>query len=566
MTTIGIDLGTSNSLVAYWDGDQPVLIPNVFGEVLTPSVVGVDKDGVILVGQTAKERLTTHPDKTVAAFKRQMGTQKNYLLGEHTFTAVDLSAIILKTLKQDAENFLEHPCEDAVISVPAYFNDTQRKATLDAAYLAGLKVDKLISEPTAAAIAYGIHDQELDMVLAIFDLGGGTFDVSIIEMFEGVMQVVAISGDNFLGGEDFTKALFHYFLKYHQLSDSMLELEEKAQLLRQIEEAKQRLGELPQVKISARIAKKEYEMVVTQELFAEISEPLLAKMRGPIVQALNDAGFKPQDLDQIILIGGATKMQVVKSFASRFLGKVPFMYINPDQAVGLGTAVQIALKERHHSVENFIMTDVCAYTLGTEVVEQLSQGKFEENVYLPIIDRNTPIPVSKVKRLVSIFNNQECLRIQIFQGESRKTDGNLKLGELEVKLPPASPAGYPVDVRYTYDKNGVLEVLVTLPLLGETKRLVLQNGSTNLSQKELDEQLEKLAAFKVHPRDKQENLYLLARAEVLYQRVLAEKREIIGQLIREFEMLLDRQDEREIRKAVAEFKKKLDTMESQMLW
>ncbi|MDT0002032.1 molecular chaperone HscC [Listeria cossartiae subsp. cayugensis] len=556
MTTLGIDLGTSNSLVAYWNEDKAVLIPNVFGEVLTPSVVGVDDNGEFLIGKIAKERLTSHPDKTAAVFKRFMGTEKNYYLGKQAFSATDLSSFVLKSLKADAEKFLGETCTDAVISVPAYFNNSQRKATIDAAFLAGLKVERLISEPTAAAIAYGIHEQN-DTTLMVIDIGGGTFDVSILEMFDGVMQVIAIGGNNYLGGEDFTSVIIEDFLSKNDLKKDDLSAEDFASLYKQAEDAKKSICHAK----TGEITLNEINYTITENQFEIISQPLILKLREPIIQALKDADLKPVDIEQVVLIGGATKMPIIKSFTSKFLGKIPFMHINPDETVGLGAAVQAALKERHESLEEFVLTDVCAHTLGTEIVKEIGPNRYQEGIFSPIIERNTTIPVSRVENYYTISDNQSHIEFGVYQGESRNVKDNLKLGELLVSLPPETKAGSKMEVRFTYDKNGILEVLVKTVATGEVKQLIIQNNPGAMSKKELEEQLEKLSHLKIHPRDRSENRLLLARADRIYQMSLGERRRFIEFLIAEFEQVVETQDEKKIEAQCEKLKQQLDEFE-----
>ncbi|MBC2248490.1 molecular chaperone HscC [Listeria sp. FSL L7-0123] len=556
MTTLGIDLGTSNSLVAYWNEDKAVLIPNVFGEVLTPSVVGVDDNGEFLIGKIAKERLTSHPDKTAAVFKRFMGTEKNYYLGKQAFSATDLSSFVLKSLKADAEKFLGETCTDAVISVPAYFNNSQRKATIDAAFLAGLKVERLISEPTAAAIAYGIHEQN-DTTLMVIDIGGGTFDVSILEMFDGVMQVIAIGGNNYLGGEDFTSVIIEDFLSKNDLKKDDLSAEDFASLYKQAEDAKKSICHAK----TGEITLNEINYTITENQFEIISQPLILKLREPIIQALKDADLKPVDIEQVVLIGGATKMPIIKSFTSKFLGKIPFMHINPDETVGLGAAVQAALKERHESLEEFVLTDVCAHTLGTEIVKEIGPNRYQEGIFSPIIERNTTIPVSRVENYYTISDNQSHIEFGVYQGESRNVKDNLKLGELLVSLPPETKAGSKMEVRFTYDKNGILEVLVKTVATGEVKQLIIQNNPGAMSKKELEEQLEKLSHLKIHPRDRSENRLLLARADRIYQMSLGERRRFIEFLIAEFEQVVETQDEKKIEAQCEKLKQQLAEFE-----
>lgn len=560
MPTIGIDLGTTNSLVAYWTENGPAIIPNAHGSNLTPSVVSVDNNE-ILVGEIAKERLITHPNLTASAFKRYMGTEKQYKLGKYFFSAEELSSFILKSLKADAEAFFGQEVEEAVISVPAYFNDAQRKATKRAAELAGLKVERLISEPTAAAIAYGLHQEKSETKFIVFDLGGGTFDVSILELFEGVMEVRSIAGDNFLGGEDFTSLLVSYFVDSEKIDIQSLDSKGKSALYKQAEMCKRSLGENSFGKMCFTFKGTNYEKTIDRADFEKLAGQLLLRLRHPIERALRDAELKPSDLDAVILIGGATRMPMIKSVVSRMFGKLPFSNINPDEAVALGAAIQVALKERNQLLNEIILTDVCPYTLGTAVAKQMDKENYESGYFLPIIDRNTPIPVSRVESLTTIRDNQTAIHIEIYQGESRRVEGNIKLGELNIKVPPSQAGKELIDVRYTYDINGILEVEVVSISTGEKSRVVIEKNQGSMTPEEIEERLRALKDIKIHPRDKMENRLLLAKGERLYEESLGEKREYIGNLLQRFESVLSRQNERDIKKAANELKEQLEQIE-----
>jgi molecular chaperone HscC len=561
MPTIGIDLGTTNSLVAYWTENGPVIIPNALGSNLTPSVVSIDKNNEILVGEIAKERLITHPNLTASTFKRYMGTEKRYKLGKYSFSAEELSSFVLKSLKADAEAFFGQEVEEAVISVPAYFNDAQRKATKRAAELAGLKVERLISEPTAAAIAYGLHQEQSETKFIVFDLGGGTFDVSILELFEGVMEVRSIAGDNFLGGEDFTNLLVSYFVDSEKINIQSLNSKESSALYKQAEMCKRTLGESNSGKMCFTLNGTYYEKTIDRADFERLAGQLLLRLRHPIERTLRDAELKPNDLDAVILIGGATRMPVIKSVVSRMFGKLPFSNINPDEAVALGAAIQVALKERNQMLNEIILTDVCPYTLGTGVVKHIDKENYEGGYFLPIIERNTPIPVSRVERLSTVRDNQTTIHIDIYQGENRRVEGNIKLGEIEIKVPPAEAGKELIDVRYTYDINGILEVEVVTISTGEKSRVIIEKNQGSMTPEEIEERLKALKDIKIHPRDKIENRLLIAKGERLYEESLGEKREYIGNLLQRFESVLSRQNEREIKKAADELKEQMEQIE-----
>lgn len=561
MATIGIDLGTTNSLAAYWSEDGPVLIPNALGEHLTPSVVSVDESGTVLVGQIAKERLITHPDSTAAVFKRFMGTEKTFQLGKHRFTPEALSAFVIQSLKADAEALLGEEVTEAVISVPAYFNDTQRTATKRAAELAGLKVERLINEPTAAAISYGLHEQQEETKIVVFDLGGGTFDVSVLEFFEGVMEVNSIAGDNFLGGEDFTRLLFEHGLAQSGIDERTLDAKMRSAVWKQAEQCKQAVSERLEGRMSFTREGSLIEVRVNREAFERLAGELVLRLRHPIERAMRDAEQRPADIDAVILIGGATRMPMIKSIVGKLFGKLPYTQINPDEAVALGAAVQVALKERHASLREVVLTDVCPYTLGVEVAKQLGDGKYEQGYFSPIIERNTPIPVSRMDLYRTVQDKQRMLRLNVYQGESRRVENNLLLGALEVDVPADGAGRQTVNVRFTYDINGILEVEATAIGTGKMKRAILMNRANAMSEREIAERFRQLKDIKVHPRDQAENRLLLARGERLYEEALGSEREEIGALIDQFEQVLASQDLRETRKAADRLKAQLDHLE-----
>ncbi|MED4403266.1 Hsp70 family protein [Metabacillus fastidiosus] len=561
MTTIGIDLGTSNSLVAYWNEDSPKIIPNVLSENLTPSIVSVDDNGEILVGQIAKERLITHPHLTASCFKRHMGTEKKYPLGTYNFSPEELSSFILQSLKKDAEAYLGHEVAEAVISVPAYFNDVQRKATKRAAELAGLKVERLISEPTAAAIAYGLHLENADTKFLVFDLGGGTFDVSILELFEGIMEVKSIAGDNFIGGEDFTNLLFSYFIESMKIDIDTLDANARSAIFKQAELCKRELGRNQSAVMTFNHDDKVYEAEINRSLFEKISTPLIMKLRHPVERALRDASLRIEDIDAVILIGGATRMPIVKTIVSKMFGRLPFSNIHPDEAVGIGTAIQVALKERNETLQELILTDVCPFTLGTSISKRVTNNEVEDGYFFPIIERNTPIPVSRVEKFHTVNDLQTNILVDVYQGESRYVKNNLKIGEMMVEVPPAPAGIQEIDVRYTYDLNGLLEVEVTILSTGEKKMMIIEQNSGNLTEEEINARMEELKSIKIHPRERTENRLLLAKGERLYEEALGERRQEIAFLLEGFERVLATQNEHDIKKAAQLFKKELDVLE-----
>lgn len=560
MAHIGIDLGTSNSAISYWKDGEPILIPNAFGERLTPSVVGVDDNGEIVVGAIAKERLISHPHLTASVFKRHLGTEKKYRFNSLDLTPEELSMFVIRSLKADAEAHLQEEIEEAVISVPAYFNDTQRKSTKRAAELAGLKVERLISEPTAAALAYGLHEVEGEANFLVFDLGGGTYDVSILEFFDGVMEVRSIAGDNFLGGEDFTNMVVAYFLEKQKLDPATLSSQERSALVKQAEMVKRRLGKEKSADMVLETKDGSYSQPIDRQTFDKLIEPLIVRLRKPIDRAMRDASLTPRDLNAVVLIGGASRMPVIKSVISKMIGRLPFSEINPDEAVALGASVQAALKNRESDLKELILTDVCPYTLGIEVAKDMN-GSYETGLFSPIIERNSPIPISRVDQFNTISDNQSDLRVEIYQGESRLVKNNVPLGSLAISVPPR-PAGHEsIDVRFTYDINGILEVECTSVSTGKKVRTVIENNPGSMTEEEIEAQLEKLRDLKIHPRDRSENRLLLARGERLYEEALGDQRRQISELISEFEAVLSGQDEDAVKKAAIHLKERLDRLE-----
>ncbi|SEQ23178.1 molecular chaperone HscC [Pseudomonas sp. NFACC02] len=558
---IGIDLGTTNSLVAVWDNDASVLVPNALGQLLTPSVVGLDDQGRILVGQAARERLHTHPTMTTALFKRHMGSAHTVQLGPRSLRPEELSALVLRSLKEDVERAYGKPVNEAVISVPAYFSDAQRHATRIAGELAGLKVDKLINEPTAAALAYGLPQQNKETSFLVFDLGGGTFDVSILELFEGVMEVRASAGDNYLGGEDFDQLLAERFIQTQRGQPGFPEAQSIAQpLRREAERVRQALGNESWAEFVLLADGQQWKHVFTQDDVATLFAPLLERLRNPIERALRDARIRVNELDEVLLVGGTTRMPLVRKLAAGLFGRFPSIHVNPDEAVAHGAAIQAALKSRSAALEEVVLTDVCSYTLGIETAQFVGQIH-EGGHYLPIIERNSTVPVSRVKTVCTVDESQERVLVKIYQGESRLVRDNIALGELEIPVPPNTGGVVDLDVRFTYDNNGILECQVSIPATGEQHALVIQNNPGVLSNDEIAERLQALAALKVHPRDQQINTLLVARLERLYQESLGDRREQIDHWASRFQQALATQDERIIRQTRHELNERIALLE-----
>lgn len=553
---VGIDLGTTNSLVAYFSPEGPKIIPNRLGKHLTPSVVSVDEDGNVYVGETAKERMSLYPDSVASTFKRSMGSDREYVLSGKRYRAEELSSLVLRALKEDAETFLGESVTEAVISVPAYFDDQRRKATKRAGELAGLVVERIISEPTAAAIAHGLYDQEGNCRFLVFDLGGGTFDVSILELFENILEVRAVAGDNYLGGEDFTRVLEKLFLKDQKLDKQDMTLKEQARLYRSAEKAKCDFKDESEVIFSFVYKEEERKSIITKRAYEEACEELFTRIREPVKRSLSDAGLSLKDIDKVVLVGGATRLSIVKEFLIKLFRKFPDTSTNPDEAVALGAAIEGAMKERHADVKEVILTDVCSFTLGTEVVVEYEDGRVEDGHFCPIIERNTVIPVSHTERLYTVRDNQEQVRVRVLQGESRFARNNLYLGELNIKVPKAPKGQEAIDVTYTYDINSLLEVQVEVVSTGEKQKMIIKGSQNTMSDEEIEKRMEDLSYLKIQPRDQEENKVVLLRAERMYEECLGDRRKRIERYLQRFEEALhggNRDEIREAREALEEY-------------
>lgn len=546
---VGIDLGTTNSLIAYFTQEGPKIIPNRLGKNLTPSVVSVDEGGNVYVGETARERMSLHPDSVAQTFKRSMGTEREYVLSGRHFKPEELSSFVLRSLKEDAEHFLGEEVTEAVISVPAYFDDKRRKATKRAGELAGLKVERMISEPTAAAVAYGLYDKTQDTRFLVFDLGGGTFDVSVLELYHNILEVRAVAGDNYLGGEDFTGVMAKLFLQKAKLQVSVLSEKEQVRLYRQAEKAKCEISDNTEVTMSFLRGEETLEQTITYKEYEEACEELLMKIREPVKKSLADAGLKLSDIDEVLLIGGATRLSIVRDFLIRLFRKFPDTKLNPDETVALGAAVQAAMKERREEVREVILTDVCSFTLGTEVVVEYEEGRFEDGRFCPIIERNTVIPASHTERLYTVRDNQSAVRVRVLQGESRFARNNLYLGELEIEVPKGPKGKESVDVTYTYDINSLLEVEVKVVSTGVSRKMIIKGQENQMTDEEIEKRMEELAYLKIQPRDQEENRLVLIRAERLYEESLGDRRKKLDHYITAFEAALKKGDHDEIRNA-----------------
>lgn len=560
MAIVGIDLGTTNSLVCVYRGGKSELIPNSFGEFLTPSCVGLDDDGEqVLVGKIAKDRLVSHPDFTVSSFKRFMGTDKKLIVGERVFTAPELSSFVIRQLKEDAEAYLGEPVEEAVISVPAYFDDNGRNATKMAGELAGLRVERIINEPSAAALAYRKDDDE-DATFLVCDLGGGTFDVSVVDAFDNIIEIAAVAGDNHLGGDDWNAAIAQYFCDENGIKVEDLSPETKAIILKQAEMCKIALNSSEPIIMSVSIGPDSYMASLTSKKLVEISASLFKRIEEPIRRALHDASMTVMDIDYVVMVGGSSKMLTVSKYIEQLVGREMKSDIDPDKVVGIGAGVVAGIKSRDEDIKDTILTDVCPFTLGTNVI---NYAKHDDPLFSPIIERNSVLPTSHMERYYTVNDNQDKMVFKIYQGENMYCRDNTLLGDIEIKVPKNKAGEECCDVRFTYDINGILEVDVKCVSTGETKNKVILNKNIKLTDEEIALKQAELQKLKILPRDEEENKAIIARAERLYEEAFGEFRDIIGANTMNFLEILSKQDSKKIRRAKTQFVKFLDMVEGQ---
>lgn len=547
---IGIDLGTTFSLAAILRDGAPFVLPNALGELLTPSAVSLGEEGQLLVGAPARARATTHPERTALAFKRDMGTSRLHTLGGRTFRPEELSALVLGALKADAEAALGAPVDEAVVTVPAYFGDAQRKATRDAAAIAGLHVERIINEPTAAALAYGLHQRERDLRAVVLDLGGGTFDVTVVEIASGVVEIQASAGDARLGGGDFDAALAAHLgarLERELGVDARTDPRARARLLEAAELSKKRLSEatesrLPLVGLPTPRGLVDAELVLQREEAESVWAELLERIRVPIRRAMADAGLRPGGIDEVLLVGGSSRLPCFSRLAAQLFGRLPLRALPPDEAVALGAAVQAALKGGDESVSEMVVTDVAPFTLG--IASVVGEGRdLVTGMFSPIIHRGTVIPVSRSGRYFTVHDGQSSLRVEVYQGEHSLCRDNERLGEYALTGLPRRAAGeVEVDVRFTYDMNGILDVDMSVVGTAQRHSLVITPSGSRLSKEQVEAARQAMKGLKLDPREALPNTTALARAEALYVELRGEAREQLGQAMGRFRVALQGQE------------------------
>jgi len=483
---IGIDLGTTNSCVAVMEGGEAVVIPNPEGGRTTPSVVGFKKDGERIVGETAKRQAITNPDRTIMSIKRHMGTNHKEVIDGKEYSPQEISAITLQKLKSDAEAYLGQPVTQAVITVPAYFNDSQRQATKDAGKIAGLEVLRIVNEPTAAALAYGLEKSE-DQTILVYDLGGGTFDVSILELGDGFFEVKATSGDNKLGGDDFDQVIIDYLVAEFKKENGVDLSKDKAAIQRlkdAAEKAKKELSGVLTTTISLPFitmvdsVPAHLEMNLTRAKFEELSADLVERTMVPTRQALKDAGLSTSEIDKIVLVGGSTRIPAVQDAVKKLTGKEPHKGVNPDEVVALGAAVQAGVLTG--DVKDVVLLDVTPLSLGIETAG---------GVFTKMIERNTTIPTSKAQIFSTYADNQPGVEIHVLQGERSMAADNKTLGRFQLNDIPPAPRGVPqIEVKFDIDANGIVNVSAMDKGTGKSQNITI-TSSSGLSDEEIDKMM-----------------------------------------------------------------------------
>lgn len=498
---IGIDLGTTNSCVAVMEGGEAVVIPNPEGARTTPSVVGFKKDGERIVGETAKRQAITNPERTVISIKRHMGSTHKTTIDDKNYTPQEISAMVLQKLKADAEAYLGQPVTQAVITVPAYFNDSQRQATKDAGQIAGLEVLRIVNEPTAAALAYGL-EKDSDETILVYDLGGGTFDVSILELGDGTFQVLATSGDNHLGGDDFDQKIIDWLAAEFKKEQGVDLSKDKAAVQRlkdAAEKAKKELSGVLTTTISLPFitmvdgVPQHLEMNLTRAKFEELTSDLVERTMGPTRQALSDSGLSVGEINKVVLVGGSTRIPAVQEAIKKLLGKEPHKGVNPDEVVALGAAIQAGVLTG--DVKDVVLLDVTPLSLGIETAG---------GVFTKMIDRNTTIPTSKSQVYSTYADMQTSVEIHVLQGERAMASGNKTLGRFMLNEIPPAPRGVPqIEVTFNIDSNGIVNVSATDKGTGKSQKITI-TSSGGLSDEEIDRMMKDAEAHAEEDRKRKE--------------------------------------------------------------
>ncbi len=571
---IGIDLGTTNSCMAVMEGGKPVVIPNAEGARTTPSVVGFSKDGSRLVGQVAKRQAVSNTERTISSVKRHMGTDWKQRVDDKDYTAPEISAMVLAKMKADAEKYLGHPIEKAVITVPAYFNDNQRQATKDAGKIAGFKVERIINEPTASSLAYGLEKEEGEKIL-IYDLGGGTFDVSILEVGDGVFEVLGTDGDTKLGGDDWDARIIDWMVvefKKDQGVDLFKDLTAMQRLKEAAEKAKIELSGLPSTNINLPYitaddsGPKHLDMTLSRARFEELTSDLMERTRGPIKSALKLAKLQPKEISKVIMVGGSTRMPMVLESVKKMFGKDPYQNINPDECVAMGAAIQGGVLSGDIEEGSIVLLDVTPLTLGVETLGGIAT---------PIVERNTTIPVERTQIFSTAADMQTSVEVHVVQGERDMAADNISLGRFHLVGIPPAPRGIPqIEVKFDIDANGIVNV--SAKDLGTGKETAITiTATSNLSDSDIDQAVKDAEAHAEEDKRKRDQAETRNEAEQtaysfkktldeLRDKVPEAKAKEIDDAIEELQDAVAKDDYELMKTKLAELKEKFSKVSEEM--
>ena len=541
MALVGIDLGTTNSLITVWRNGKVEILENRMGQIMTPSVVSVEEDGRILVGEVAKQRRVSHPHLTAAEFKRNMGSNHEYLLGSTKFAPEDLSAILLRKMIADAKEKLGEEITEAVISVPAYFDDNQREGTKRAAALAGIEVKRLINEPSAAIIYYQWKKRNTgrEGVYLVVDFGGGTLDVSVVDCFENIIEIIAVSGDNRLGGKDFDSLLAADFCKKNGMRFGELSKTVRENILWAAENTKKKLSCEESATMQVVIRNQKYEAVYNNNEFLKIASEVLVKMKNVINEACKGAWVIPEEIVDVVLVGGSCKMPIVQKYLSALFHRDITAEEDCDNFVALGTGVLTAIINREDEISDIVMTDVCPFSLGTGT----HHGLTDSNLYMSvIIPKNSILPIAKSNIYSGLQPFQKKIKFEIYQGEELYAQNNLCLGEITVEVTPDEEGNTNAEVTFCYDINGVLQVTARDLKGNHTVEKIFIRKNSQLTQQEIEQKRMRMDKELRLEKDNEENRNLLAWGQRLYAQANNEYKGVIAGIINDFAISVENND------------------------